>query len=188
MQHVETEVAGLLQRALQDLARKHKNQWFTHSDIARQLNVASGRLNDTRKEVLERLAAMGKVEFRYRPNDARKTHEYRPRGRTIPSSSEAVFLEDNFYTALFAYLNRSLPAEDQPPQYMQYVPNDLSAAGWLDEARELAVRLKKQHHIDRRHEVDQVVVWINGKEFQKAYQYLVERKQAVKSMIAGMDA
>lgn len=198
------DVADLLQQALKDLARKNGKQWFTQRDIARQLNVASGRLNDTRKQVLERLATMGQVEFRYRPNDARKTHEYRPvkssrshnrvspspekSKMTYPDKDDVIFLEDSFYTSLYAYFNRSLPVEERPPHNMQYVPNDLSAEGWLDEARQQADRLKTQYQIDRCHEIDQVVAWVASKDFQRAYEFLVQRKQRVWSALAAMES
>ena len=71
---------------------------------------------------------------------------------------------------------------------MQLVPNDLSAEGWLEQARDLADRLKKQYRVDRCKDVDKVTAWVADENFQRAYEYLIERRQQVKALIARMDA
>lgn len=104
--------------------------------------------------------------------------------RTI--EAQAVFLEDNFYTALLAYLNRSRPIEGQPPHHMQPVPDDLSAEGWLSEAKDIAYTLQDRYQIDKLGEFNTVVEWVNDDAFEQADDYLTKQKMAVKSLIARM--
>jgi hypothetical protein len=186
-------VEKLVVRAMVQLHRDG-HSWITQPQIAETLGVRSRRLNQSRQEALDRLVANEYVAFRYKPGDARNIRQYhlanppeyivefeeQPTAATETNSRlQQALLEDRYYTALYAYLDRQAGF----PKLMQMVPHDLSAEEWLAKAHQLAECLRSDYGISKQAEIDRIVKWVTLEKYEQAWQHIRSEGQRVDALI-----